>query len=338
MYQDSFNEHLKIYEQHLAAYEDLVNSSMYQEITSTMPFQFLSATQLCKTLELYDKLEKKPHMYFPNMDQAKVFYKNLISFKSQSNKLLEDAAFMAEVWAASEKVNDWAMSSPYLGTAYKIYPNQEIAELAKQCLVEIPKYPKLLTKAFRWNYIESCILSLNMPDLEWLCKASIIKAEDIDHISLTETHNNYQDKILALCQYFGREAPIQKTYQVKLKGVTFTNDDGTSRQDNLRELKNILDTNPNALISLTAESYTYVPEIGNPEPAIRILWDGKCIGNIAKDVAASLVEQFNNPQYTVNFAGLTGGQNDGYSLGCTVNLNVIASEYIKSAPENAVER
>lgn len=337
MYQKNFNASLTIYKQKLSEYEQLTDTPEYQEIISTMPFQFLNATQLCRKLQLFESLEKKPHMFFSTVDEAKVFYKNLISFKSQSAKLLEDAAYMAQVGDVAEQINHLAKNDPYLGPAYQVLPNMEIINLAKQCLTEIPQYPRMLTKAFRYNYIESCILSLNTSELEWLCKANIIKSEDIDHISLTESYNDYAEKIGFLCRHFNRDAPIRQTFQVKLKGVTFANEDGSSRQDYLRELKSILDINPEADIKLRAESYTYVPETGSPEPAIRILWEDKCIGNIPKDMAADLLEKFNNPQYTADFVCLTGYQSDSYSIGCQIHLNVIASEYLQECSEKTTE-
>lgn len=73
-----------------------------------------------------------------------------------------------------------------------------------------------------------------------------------------------------------RRAEWDKTYGrfvTNIAGVTFDNDDGTSRQKNLRELKA-----RGGEGEVTLQEYYY-----KGHKAVHVLIDGKCIGNIPKD-------------------------------------------------------
>lgn len=334
-YQKQFQNSMETYQKMVEDYEELTNSSRYFEILSTMPFEFLNASHLCEQLALYEKLEQKPRMYFNSLDEAKVLYKNLIGFPAKSEKLLEDASFVVEIGSRAEEINRYVENNPYLSKELAISPNNEVVDIAKRCLSEIPSYPKMLTKKFRWNYIESVIYSLDKGSLDWLAKSKVIKAEDIDHISLIGESDAYHEKVQFLCDILNHPQPVVASYQLKLKGVTFPNEDGSSRQKNLEELrKHSLESSE--VVQLAAESYEYQPEIGSPEPAIRISWNGKCIGNIAKSVAEEISEKFNNPQCTATLDHFSGGS-DGMNLGCVINLNIIAPGYSQVHQEASKE-
>lgn len=70
-----------------------------------------------------------------------------------------------------------------------------------------------------------------------------------------------------------KSKPFEHRWSLSLAGITFENEDGTKRQDIIKELK---DNDP-----LKLEKYTY-----NGEDAIRVLTENnQCIGNIkANDV------------------------------------------------------
>lgn len=328
-YQTELQNALTNYQKMLEVYEQLISSQRYFEIISTMPFEFLGAAQLCDKLTLYERLEKKPRMFFASKEEAYIFYQSLIKFPEKSKKLLEDAAYMAEVGKVASDLNRFASTSPYLGDTYKVVPNNDIITMAEKCLREIPLYRKKLTKEFRWNYIESVILSLNQEELDWLLEKKVIKSIDIDNISLTETVNQYQEKVKHLCTALGRELPAEATYIIKLKAVTFNNDDGVSRQDVIKKMQAMRISHPMQPIRLVAIPYVFTPEVGNPEPAVRIEWEGQCIGNVGKDVVAEVDSKFNHPQYTADLVDITGG-ND-VAFGCKIKLGVIAPEIIKEA-------
>lgn len=335
-YKEEYNKIMSVYKKNMASYEDMISSPRYDQISCTMPFEFLNAIHLCEKLSLFEKLEKKPKMYFSNIDEALVFYRNLISFNQKTETLLEDASYITTVGTLANTINELAINSPYLGKTFCIRPNNELISLAEKCLSEIPRYPEMLTKAFKWNFIESAILSFNKEALKTMVDYNIIKAKDLDHINLTETMNDYQEKIHFLCTLLNHEHPILASYTLKLKAVTFSNEDGSSRQEYLSLLKQYAKAHPEETIKLTAESYIYTPEIGEPEPAIRILWDDKILGNIGKDVVKEIQEVFDKPQYTVLLKEITGGDK-GISYGCNIDFNVVAPGCIPTKDYSILE-
>lgn len=331
IYKIQYSAALEYYKNSLNKYEKEVTSLKYHNILESMAFEFLNAVQLCEKLSLYKSMKNKPKMHFTSLDEATVFYRKLINFNKKTEKLLEDASYIAEIGLLANQINEHALKTPYLGASFCIEPNREIIQLAEKCLTEIPNFPKILTKEFRWNFIESVILSLDEPDLQWLAESKVIKTNDIDHISLQGTEE-YQNKIKFLCQYLNHPNPIIASYQLKLKGVTFPNDDGSSRQQNLAMLHAYMEEKTNEKVVLSVEPYTYMPEIGAPEPAIKVAWNGKVVGNIAKDVVSEILEKYNNPQFSAVVEKVSGGQ-DGMSWGCTVKFDIIAPGYTAKAQE-----
>lgn len=324
-YQEQYGEALTLYKTMLESYEELIFSSRYHEILSCMPFEFLNATQLCEKLTLFEKLDIKTRMNFTSADEAIVFYRNLVQFNRKTNQLLEDASYITNIGSIAAEINDYVMNSPYLGDTYCVQPNMDVISIAKKCLLEIPHYPQKLTKKFRWNFIESVIISLPKEDLKPLVDTKIIKTEDLDNISLINDSEAYTEKIEYLCNLLQRPLPYVCNYALKLKGVTFPNADGSSRQDNLNELIKYKEEHKDEIITLSAEKYIYTPEIGDNEPAIRILWNGKEIGNIAKDVVQDIEERFVNPHFSVTLKEVTGGDK-GLNYGCMVDFNITYSK------------
>ena len=326
IYKEQYEKFFEMYKDMLNDYEKETTSARYHRILSTMPFEFLNATQLCESLSLYEKLETKPRMHFSTLDEACVFYRKLITFGKSSDNLLEDAAYIAEIGRIAESINGCVLSTPYLDESYCVVPNTEVISLAQRCLKEVPKFPQMLSKKFRWNYIESAIRSLDNESLKYMVDSKIIKPADIDHIALVDEDSEYRQKVAYLCEILSHPQPIVASYELKLKGVTFPNEDGSSRQENIELLKKYAEENEGAVIPLVAQLYTYTPEIGAPEPAIKILWNDKEIGNIAKDVVEEIIEKYENPQFTVELKTVAGGD-EKINFGCIVNFHIIAPGY-----------
>lgn len=221
------------------------------------------------------------------------------------------------------------LNNPFLDDSFMVASNTEVISIAEKCLKEIPSYRKILTKAFRWNYIESLLLCLNTQELQWIIDKKIIKPQDIDHISSTETINDYQKKLNFVCQALKRDIPQNPHYTLKLKGTSFTNEDGVPRQSLLEEIHKLQQENPNTNIFLKAIPYIYTPVIGLSEPAVRIEWEGKCLGFIDKYVAKQLDEEFHDSDYSVTNIKITGGGKISY--GATVELNVLSKEKDKES-------
>lgn len=336
-YQTQYSNSLTIYQEKLEEYKKLTENSKYSEIVDSMPFDFLEAEQFCDKLSLFAEMGKgsaKARMSFTSAEDAIIFYKKLISFKNKTGELLENASCIVDVGQKAADLNFYVENNPYLGADYKIAINETITDIAGRCLRKIPDYPKNMTKEFRWHFIESAIYSLPIPEIDKLVQAKVIKGTDIDHISLTEEKNDYQAKITHLCAITGHTQPIIASYPLKLKGVTFPNADGSSRQEHLKALKEYVDAHPGEVIPLSTESYTYQPEIGDAEPAVRIFWGTREIGNIPRVAAEELQEKYNHPQCTAVLKSVTAP--DNLNAGCTIILNVIAPQLLH--PEQEVPK
>lgn len=327
-YNEKIQQDFDKYKELCNKYEELTSSVTYFDIISTMPFEFLKSVHLYDKLDLYHKLDKKPRMFFSSKEEAYLLYKNIVTFAKDSSILLEKASFIAEIGKIAKNINDFVENSPYLCESYKITANQAVIDVAMKCLKSTSGYANKCTKEFRWNFIESCILSLDREDILWLAQLKVIKATDIEHISLTEKSNDYENKINALCEYFKINKPAEKVFEIKLKGVTFPNNDGSSRQSILKEIKDSLDINPTIPIRLNTEKYIYTPEIGLPEDAIAITWNDKCIGNLGKDVVAEINEKYPNAQLTATLKDIYGGEN-GMAFGCKIELGITTIEINK---------
>ena len=137
--------------------------------------------------------------------------------------------------------------------------------------------------------------------------------------------NSYKEKLDAICKALGRSSLYTADYDLSLKGVTFANDDGTSRQQILANLAEYVRSHPGEPVSLDVVPYTFTPEIGDPEPAMRVEWEGKTLGNLAKGVAIECAETLVRPVYSADLCDITGGF-EGGSYGCKIRLHIEAEE------------
>lgn len=338
-YKEKYEANLAAYQQMYEEFLKAYSSERYKQILQTRAFEFLSAKQLCETLKLFSELTKhesspQPMMAFKTADEAISFYREMIFFNRDPKKieaLLEDASFVEEIGYIAEDINTFVKESPYLGSALLISVNTPLIELAKYCLENVPQYAKLKTRAFRYNFIESAIANLSEKDLKTLCMSKVITADDLDHINLALNIPGYDDKLTYICGLLGHPEPAIATFDIKLKGVTFLNDDGSSRQDALKDLSDYITTHPQEKVVLNAIPYTYTPDIGDPEPAVKILWNDKIIGNLPKDVAKDLTERYTNAVLTATLDKINGGK-DGMSFGCNIKLKVKASKIQELKP------
>ena len=331
-YENQYKEIFEKYEEMVSEFHKIVESSEYHDASMSASFDFLNALRLCRILEAFAKNPKENPVNFTHIDSVVVFYRDLIQFKQIAPTVLEKAACINHVGKMADEINEFVASTPYLGKAFSVYFDEDILKWARECLEEIPKYPTLLTKEFRFSFLQSVISALPREDLEILVAKKIISANDINNITIVAADKNYVNKVNYLCELLGHPAPVSEEYDLKLAGVTFPNDDGTSRQENIAEMEKYLADHPEEPIILSAEKYTYVPEIGDPEPAIRISWNGKCIGNLAKGVARDIDARYINPQFKAHLVSITGG-NDGMNRGCKIHFGIIAPEYVKTEEE-----
>lgn len=331
-YENQYKEVLEKYESMVGKFQEVVESKEFHDASMSASFDFLNALRLCRILKAFAKNPKENTVSFSHVDSVVVFYRDLIRFKQVAPSVLEKAACIDQVGKLADEINEFVAATPYLGKAFSVYFDEDLLKWARECLEEIPKYPTLLTKEFRFSFLQSVIAVLPRADLDILVAKKIIGANDINSIAVLTADADYVNKINYLCELLGHPRPVSEEHDLKLVGVTFPNDDGTSRQENIAEIEKYLDSHPGEPVVLDVEKYTFVPEIGDPEPAIRVLWEGKCIGNLAKGVAKDIDVRYINPQFKAYLVSITGGS-EGMSRGCKIHLEIIAPEYAQAIEE-----
>ena len=346
-YTDSLKKNMDLYNEKLEEYQKIVESEKYAEIQRTMPFDFVMALNLCNLLEFFND-DKESRMDFKSAQDASAIYNRIIGFRNEYEELLENADFVVSAKVDADEINALVDENIYLPGSLKIQADSFLNTLAKECIKEIPKYKSLLSKKFRNRFTESCIESLPAEELDKLVMNHLIKTEHLDMISPIGT-KEYEDHLSHLCHVLNHNEIIVASYKQTLKGTSFDNEDGTKRQDILKELEEAIKQNGAKAAKLTAEQYLYVPEVGKEEPAIRISWNGKTIGNIAKDVVFDILNKYKNPEFKVELKEITGGNHTCEPLnsakpaqniyyGCNVDLKVYSISPHRDMENNIPEQ
>ena len=321
---------LEKYKKVIEEYNEVTSSADYFKCTTEFPYKILNAIYLCENLKLFQNTLRKPQMFFSTPEKAIIFYKELIALKKEKEDLLSSAYYIKKVEECAVKINEIRSKPPYFLDIQAVYADEELLNLANTALEIIPEYEQMMTKDFRYNFIESLITIFSEEEIQKFFDAGVIKEKDLQYLSENKPNNqSYNQKISNLLAKYNVENYID-SYQIKLKGVTFENEDGTKRQDNLKRLETFLVNNPGK-VPLTAEKYIFThQDTGISKPAIRIKWNNLTLGNVEEPLAVECEEKFDNPRFTAELVRLSGGGK--VSLGCIIKLNIIG-KYKEKQPE-----
>lgn len=317
-YPDNFNKCMESYKSLKDQYDLLTESDKYTEAYSKAPFELISAINICDLLKFFNSDNTKRKMEFTSAQDASSIYFEIINFRHKKDKVLEQADTLIQAGNIESKINKLIESTPYLPQSLQIDMDAQIYDMAKECAKKIPEYPKLLSKKFRNRFTESCIEYLSVEELDALLLDKTIRNENLDTIAPLGSEM-YNTHLLHLCSVFGRDSILTNEMKLSLRGVTFPNDDGSSRQELLKQIKNTIDAGQK--VNITATQCMFTPKLGTPEPSVQIDWNGKTLGFLAKDVAQHLTEF--PPASTalkVGIRNITGGGDVVY--GCDVDLKI----------------
>lgn len=323
-YTFNLKKSLDAYNDLFSNYSDYAESTRYAEISRTMPYEFVSGLNICRILESFNNDEISSKMAFTSAQDATAIYNRIMNFNNKYKDLLESADFVIETKTRADAVNALVSESLYLPTTMKIKADGFLESIARECLEKIPKYPDYLTKKFRNRFTESCIESLPNEELDKLIMNKLIKSSNLDMISPIGS-KEYEAHLAHVCNVLQHNEIAVASYKQSIKGTTFDNEDGTNRQSILKEIEELV--SQGKTVFLTAEQFSYKPEIGNEEPAIKVLWNGKIIGYIAKDVVFDVLNRFENPKFKIELKEITGGEKVKY--GCNVDLKVYSMAPMK---------
>lgn len=324
----NFLEDYNKYKELIAQYENEIYSEKYFLIIGDMPLKFLNAVQLCDQLDIINKVNSTSiHRTFNNADEAYDFYYNIVIFKKNINELIDNAKYIISIKYLINTINDFVNQSNYLNNTFCIVNPDNIDDLAQEVIDKLPNYPKLLSANYRINFIESCIISLQKEELEKLCQRKVILPTDIEKISLTQNI----DKINFICDYYNLPHIIKDEITFSLKGTSFNNTDGSSRQEYLKELKEYKDKNPDNIIELGTKPFKFHnQQTDNDENAILYTWNNKGIGCAPREIAIEIYNKYKNPQFCTYLDNLKGGIYDNSLLGCNIKTDIFATEYLNN--------
>ncbi|NCB92877.1 MAG: hypothetical protein EOM40_10020 [Clostridia bacterium] len=116
-------------------------------------------------------------------------------------------------------------------------------------------------------------------------------------------------------------SPVKEFYSFKLAGVTFNNDDGTSRQNILRAI-HFKDAPFTDGVELGLNAYTY-----EGQPAYAVTADGQQVGNVPRDCIQYISDNFERIEAITHIEVYGGGRSQGgekISYGAEVTLRLSA--------------
>ena len=338
-YKENLQTSLDQYEKLKQEFNQLIFTDEFDYIQSTLPFSFLKAKYLIDILTLHQ--ETPALITFKSGQDAANLYHDIISFKTENESLLNHASFMESVIAKKEEINELVHDNPYLTSAMSIPSFGTIESIVKSCLQQLPDYNKLLNKKFRMHFIESCIACLPSAELIVLLKEKIILNRDLEQLDMDNTIANsryaqsYEKNLQYLRELTGHTALCIDKMETKLVGTTFLNDDGSSRQEYLKELQ-AYTKNINKPITLTAKRGIFVNRLGQEEQSISVYWNDKCLGFIAKNLVAEIESKYSDYSPQVILHSIVGGgelhnQSSKCSFGAEISLRVYSKQQTKAA-------
>lgn len=318
-----------LFEQQRNKYNLLVNelnemrmSDTYKDAINSASFEFLRALYLAKRIDIYTNSEagKKPIFVFTSAQEALSTYADIVNFQKTSDGLLSKAAIINQVDKKVDEINELVKASDYLTSDYLIESTDtQTNNLAKEVLGLIPKTEKSLTKELRLDILKDICNQFNSTQVVHLANKKMFRVSDIDNLVKTVTTDNGKANIKALCDNFNLDVVPVKTEVLRIKGCTFNNEDGTSRQENIRQLNEYINANKVAP-ALRVENYTYKPEIGEEEPATRICWGDKELGVLPRDVAIELHNNYADKIITAKTNKVLGGGNANFGVEITLDI------------------
>lgn len=326
-------ESLTQYENLKHQYDMAILSENFEKIRSEIIFDILKCRYLSDILQIYQNVDNNsiPKMNFKSGEEAKDIFLNIIHFKKLVNSLLDNVAYLDKILSLKEQINELVRRDDYLSDSLLIPSLGRIERITKDCLKELPEYQKNMTKEFKNHYLETCINSLSEDDLNVLVQNRIIRPDDLDHIRIAYD-TTYNNKINYLCNILGHQPMHVIEMETKIKGTTFNNDDGSSRQQLLKELAEALQNGPQDIV---IEPYMYKPELGQEEPAAKVLWNNKQLGYLDKMIVADVVQKYSNPQYSATIKSV---REKDQNYGCKIDLTIRSPKMLTKESEILIEK
>lgn len=325
----SYTENLKIamdqYEELKAKYDEILLSDSYAAAISNAPYEFISAIHVCELLAAFNEDTPPSVMHYDSAADAASTYTKIIDFKEKKDDVLEKASAIVTAGDCAEQINSLVKGNPYLPLSLSVKTDETVFSYAKKAMEEAIHYDEFLSKKFRDKFTVSCIESLSAEELDKLVSGKIIRSVHMDNIPM-EGSKGYEEKYRHLCiDVFDKKDICLGKYSQTLKGVSFSNEDGKSRQDLLAAIAEKMKAGEQ--VEITAQLETYTPELGKPEPSVPVRWNGDIIGFLQRESARQIAEWSDrNIQINASLNKITGGEKDKKkdNYGCVIDVDIRA--------------
>lgn len=323
-YKETYTKEMTEYQALLTEYNNIVQSDQYRNIYLNMPFEFLAANQRAEVLALYKDMGDNSKFRFKRTDDAISFYHTVVDTRKEVDDLLESASFVVEAEKIADKLNLLVEKSSYLPDTLKVSSNTRLTDMAKKCLILLPDYKNLLTKAFRCTFLESCIECLNTEGLKKMVSMNILKGDDLIHLHTVGTED-YKKNLEFLHEYLEVPNCLSETKLTKVVGTSHTNEDGTSRQSILKEMSET------KYVDIACNPTVFTKD-NVSKNAVEILWNSKQVGFLSQDDVDYFYDKYENPTFEATVESINGGGD--VNFGMKINLIVTA---LKEKLENKTE-
>lgn len=322
-YTESLRNKMNEYESLVREYDAKKTSDQYAAAISTAPFEFIQAIHVCELLEAFNGDNPPSRMRYDSASDAAAVYMKIMDFKNKKQEVLEMASAIVDAGEIADKINSLVAEDAYLSNSMKVEKNETVFNFAKRAMEVIAGYDSLLSHKFRDRFTESCIESLPTEELDKLVAGNIIRSVHMDNIPMKGSRG-YEEKYRHLCiDVFDKKDICLGKYTQALKGVSFSNEDGKSRQELLAKIAEKLNKGEN--VDITAELGTYTPELGKPEPSVTVKWGNDIIGFLQKE-SARQIASWSDKRICINASvnKITGGEKNKDVYGCVIDVDVRA--------------
>lgn len=312
-YKNMYEYEYQKYQTLLKNYQNALSNPKYIKAYYNSVFDFLKMDYFCKRINLYLSFSKenRPIFKFNSLQDAISTYTDLINFNKNSNEILDKIALITYIKNIKNNINLLITKSDYLPNELLLDGNSKVEELASECLQNIPNIK--INNELRNDILVDIANQFDNKQITQLTKIHMFKPTDIDMLANRLVSAKGKENLKAICLFYNMEITPIKSLDIKIKGVTFKNDDGSSRQDYLKELNDKIKNNV-TISGLTLEPFTYKPEIGKEEPAVKVLWGDKQLGFLPKDVVFDLNNTYKDKLITARIKNISGGDKVPFGL------------------------
>ena len=320
MKEKALNNYATLY----AKYKHVTDNPEYSQAIVETPFLFLRALYLSKRIDMYMDADErtKPVFKFESLQEALSTYRDTIHFDEFINDILDKAALISTADAIAQKINQYVDMSIYLGNELLIKRNEQVSEIAKDCIKSLPETANKIDDKIKLAILHDMCLCFTPEQVAALGKKGVFTKENVNALFTIGGDDKYKANIEAIMKAIGMEMATIKTAEISVKGTTFKNDDGSERQGILKELdEHIKAGKP---VNITIQKYTYKPDMGKEEPAAYVIWDDKIIGNLPKEVSAEIDKDYKDNLLSATFKCVKGGGDVNY--GADIILNIYANK------------